>query len=399
MYSLENDMEPLESRATAYCVALSMLPLVGGVVAKQLINYCGSAEAVFTTQANQLSKIPGIGPKITQSIRRYQAVLARAEQELERCREQEIQVITYQSKHYPQRLKQIYDAPIVLYYRGTAHLDHARIISIVGTRRATTYGKNVVQELVTALAAHDVLIVSGLAYGIDIAAHRAALEAQVPTVGVMASGLDIIYPSVHRRDAAEMAESGGLLSESPLGTQPDAPRFPARNRIIAGLSDAVVVVEAAEKGGALITANLANDYDREVFAVPGSVYQSYSRGCHRLIKAHKAHLLTEADDLVKALNWDLPAAQQMKTIPFREREACTDRSTYAQSGLETATDLAEDEKLVLEALAQQPQGMLMDELSWKSKTPVSQLASTLLNLEFKRMVKALPGRRFRLISC
>ena len=378
----------------AYCVALSMLPLVGGVVAKQLINYCGSAEAVFTTQTNHLSKIPGIGPKIIQSIRNHRAVLARAEQELLKCEEQGIQVITYQSKHYPQRLKQIYDAPIVLYYRGTAYLDHPRIISIVGTRRATTYGKNVVQELVAALAAHDVLILSGLAYGIDITAHRAALEVQIPTVGVMASGLDIVYPAVHRNDAAKMLESGGLLSESPLGTQPDAPRFPARNRIIAGLSDAVIVIEAAEKGGALITANLANDYDREVFAVPGSVYQPYSRGCHRLIKAHKAHLLTEADDIVKALNWDLPVAQQINTIPFGE-EAFTARSKHA---LEAAMDLAEDEKLVVEALAQQPQGMLMDELSWKSKIPVSQLASTLLNLEFKHMVKALPGRKFRLTS-
>ena len=393
MYSLENDIEPLEGRATAYCVALSMLPLVGGVVAKQLINYCGSAEAVFTTQTAHLSKIPGIGPKITQSIRNYRVVLAQAEQELERCQEQGIQIITYQSPHYPQRLKQIYDAPIVLYYRGTAHLDHARIISIVGTRRATTYGKNVVQELVAALVAHDVLIVSGLAYGIDIAAHRAALEAQVPTVGVMASGLDIIYPAVHRNDAAKMVESGGLLSESPLGTPPDAPRFPARNRIIAGLSDAVIVVEAAEKGGALITANLANDYDREVFAVPGSIYQPYSRGCHRLIKAHKAHLLTEADDLVKALNWDLPAAQRMNALPFGEGETLNAHSKYVP-----AADLAEDEKLVVEALAQQPQGMLIDELSWKSQIPVSQLASTLLNLEFKHMVKALPGRKFRLTS-
>ena len=370
------------TEASVYYVALSMIPMVGSVIARQLISYCGSPEAVFSAPLRQLTTIPGVGPKLRHHLSTRRQWLASAEQEIERCARQEIEVITLASPHYPERLRHIYDAPIVLFYRGTARLDSAKVISVVGTRQATAYGRRVTEELIASLAHYDdLLIVSGLAYGIDITAHRAALTAGLPTVGVMASGLDIIYPAVHRSDALTMIRQGGLLTESPLGTKPDGPRFPARNRIIAGLSDAVVVVEAAEKGGALITAHLANDYDREVFAVPGSLYQKYARGCHRLIKEHKARLLTESQDIVTMLNWDLPHGGNAKPV---------------EPSPEVMATLNEEETIVATLLDQQRAGMLLDEISWQSQIPVNQLAGVLLNLEFKQVIKALPGRKFQL---
>ena len=368
--------------ASAYYVALSMIPLVGGVIARQLINHCGSAEAVFSDSFRHLERLPGIGPKIKHHLSQRYRLLDEAQREVERCAHQGIQVITLGSAQYPERLRHIYDAPIVLFYRGNASLDHAKIIGVVGTRQATDYGRRVTEDLIASLAPHEVLIVSGLAYGIDITAHRAALRAGLPTVGVMASGLDIVYPAVHRHDAQQMLEQGGLLTESPLGTKPDGPRFPARNRIIAGLSDAVVVVEAAEKGGALITARLANDYDREVFAVPGSLHQKYARGCHRLIKEHQARLLTDSEDIIKILNWDLPASEAAKAHRHLREEALM--------------DLSDEEKVIVGMLAEQPNGMITDDLSRQSRITVNQLASVLLGLEFKQIVRALPGRKYRL---
>ena len=371
---------PTSASDAVYYVALSMIPLVGGVMARQLISYCGSAEAVFSASRRQIADIPGIGPKTRAQLSLRQKWLEVAEREIACCREKGIQVITLSSSHYPERLRQIYDAPVVLFYRGDAVLDAPRVIGIVGTRRATDYGRRVTEELVGALAAHNALIVSGLAYGIDIAAHRAALRAGIPTVGVMASGLDTIYPAVHRSDALAMVEQGGLLTEGPLGTRPDGPRFPARNRIIAGLSDAVIVVEAAEKGGALITANLANDYDREVFAVPGNLYHKHAQGCHRLIKEHKARLLTDSQDVVEILNWDI--------------ETRSSRQAAVNSDIDVRS-LSQEERAIVILLEAQPEGMVLDEISWKSEIPVNQLAAVLLSLEFKQVVKALPGRKFQ----
>ena len=366
--------------ASIYYVALSMIPSVGAVTARQLISYCGSAEAVFSEKSHLIS-IPGIGPKIKHHLSNRHQWLDRAEQEVEQCNRQGIEIITLDATHYPERLRHIYDAPIVLFYRGTALLDSPKVISVVGTRQATAYGRRITEDLITGLAHYqDLLIVSGLAYGIDINAHRSALKVGLPTVGVMASGLDIVYPAVHRDDALKMVQQGGLLTESPLGTKPDGPRFPARNRIIAGLSDAVVVVEAAEKGGALITAHLANDYDREVFAVPGSLYQKYARGCHRLIKEHTARLVTDSQDIIAMLNWDLPSKQDRKINQHHQ----------------TIASLNKEETAVATLLDQQRAGMLIDEISWQSQIPINQLAGVLLSLEFKQIVKALPGRKFQL---
>ena len=363
-----------------YQVALSMLPHVGGTLAKQLINYCGSAEAVFTSPIRQLSRIPGIGEKIIGGIRNAASLLERAEREIDACTKQGVEIISYTDKQYPERLKQIYDAPVLVYYKGKADLRSHRMISIVGTRQSTAYGKEVVDRLVNELQPYQPVIVSGLAYGIDILAHRASLRAKLPTIGVMGSGMDIIYPAAHRREAEEMKEQGGLLTENPLGTRPDARKFPARNRIIAALCQATIVVEAAEKGGALITANLANDYDREVFAVPGNWGQTYSRGCNKLISEHKARILSRSSDVVEMLNWD----QENTPLPTAQKEP------------QINVEIDEEERKVVDILTKKTEAILFDSLSWHTHMPVNKLASVLLSLEFKGIIRSLPGRKYQL---
>lgn len=373
------------SEEKVYQIALSMVPLVGGTTARQLISHCGSAAAVFSSKTHHLQRIPGIGQKIIHSIKNSQ-VLERAQQEVEQCRQKGIDIIAYTDPGFPLRLQQIYDAPVVFYYKGTASLEHPRMISIVGTRRATAYGKKVLEELLAALAPYQVVVVSELAYGIDIITHRMALAHGLPTIGVMASGMDIIYPAVHRKEAVDMLQHGGLLTEQPLGCKPDARKFPARNRLIAGLSDATLVIEAAESGGALITASFANEYDREVFAVPGSLHQPYSRGCNQLIRDHKAHILTKADDLIKMMNWDMDQPKSASQVVQHNKQRIESLSLDRQ------------ERSVAELLIESGEGLMMDEISWQTHIPVYQLASVLLQMEFKGLVKAYPGRKFKIMS-
>ncbi|NJO02392.1 MAG: DNA-protecting protein DprA, partial [Bacteroidia bacterium] len=290
-------------------------------------------------------------------------------------------LLNFSSAHYPRRLKSLADAPLVLYYRGQADLNALKTVAIVGTRDASDYGRQFTEELVQSLQKHQASIVSGLAYGIDIAAHRAALKYDLPTIGVMASGINVIYPALHRKTAEQMILRGGLLTENRFGTKPDACRFPARNRIIAGLADAIIVVEAKEKGGALITAEIANNYNRDVFAVPGSVYTKTSEGCHKLIKTHKAHLLTQLADLEYIMNWDLPQANAIiqKSLDFE--------------GL----NLSDAEREIIALLeANQPKDMLLDEICWKLQVSVAQVSAHLLNLELTGLVRSLPGRKFTL---
>ena len=365
-----------------YQVALSMLPLVGGALAKQLINYCGSAEAVFRSPVRHLQRIPGIGEKIISGIRNASGILDRAEKEIESCRKHGITILAYSDEAYPERLRQIYDAPVVLYYQGSVDLNHARMISIVGTRQATAYGREVVSQLLDEIRAYQPVIVSGLAYGIDISVHRTSLSLGLPTIGVMGSGMDIIYPAVHKKEAEAMKTEGGILTENPLGTKPDARKFPARNRIIAALCDATLVIEAAEKGGALITANLANDYDREVFAVPGNWGQAYSQGCNKLIREHKAHILSRPKDVVEMLNWD----QEVGDVSAKELVPP-----------KITIEIDSEEKTVVDALNEKNEAVLFDALSWHTQMPVNKLASVLLSLEFKGIVKSLPGKKYQLI--
>ena len=361
---------------TLYEVALGMAQGIGGVLARTLLSYCGSAEAVFKASPSQLYKIPQIGEKAVQSLRDAQ-LMSRAEQELEACLRQGIHPLFLQSPLYPRRLKEIYDAPILLFYKGNIEALHQpRMLSIVGTRRYTEYGRNFLEQAVEQLSSSAPCIVSGLAYGIDIIAHRQALKQGLPTIAVMASGMDIIYPAVHRATAEEIIGTGGLLTESPLGTKPDAPRFPARNRIIAALADATLVVEAQEQGGAMITAQLANDYNREVFALPGNYYQSSSKGCNKLIKTHQAHLIESAVDVLYIMNW------QQST-----------RSQQQQLALEVS--LNEEERRIVQCL-QSKKALHVDELALALQLSPSILSMHLLNLEMNKLIEALPGKKYKL---
>lgn len=353
------------------------MPGVGGVLIRQLMSYCGSASEVFRSSVARLVKIPGIGDVTARAIL-HPEVLRETERVQQRCEKLGVQQLFYTDSQYPARLKALYDAPPMLYWQGPADLNTDRTIGIVGTRQATDYGRRITEELVQNLQSYRPIVISGLAYGIDIMAHRASLVSGLPTIGVMASGLDIIYPHVHAKTGQEMLRMGGLLTENRPGVKPDPRLFPARNRIIAGLSDVVIVVEAAAKGGALITAEYANNYHREVFAVPGHLNQTFSQGCNKLIRENKAQIYTRPEDIVEALNWDQTAGN---TAP-------------AEKTL-LALEFTEEESQIL-ALFRQQADWHIDELSWRSQVPVSKLSSLLLNLEFKGIIRSLPGKKFQL---
>ncbi|MFN8355299.1 MAG: DNA-processing protein DprA [Spirosomataceae bacterium] len=363
-----------------YQLALKLTPGIGDVLIRNLVSYCGGAREVFQASWKKLEKIPGIGEVNAQPILQKTA-LNEAEKEIRRAESLGIQILFYTDSDFPERLKRLYDAPSILYFSGNTSLNTTRIVSLVGTRQATDYGKLVTEQIVEELASHHVLVLSGLAYGIDIVAHRAALKHSVPTVGVMGSAVNVIYPAVHDKIAKAMLDNGGLLSESPLDTKPDAPRFVNRNRIIAGMSDAVIVVESAQKGGGLITAEFANNYHREVFAVPGNLNNKYSEGCNDLIRKNKANIFTSVQDIVEALNWDLASSPQST-------------NSYEPPTLDFS-NFTDEEAQVLALLRQQSE-MHVDELSWKTQVPMNRLASLLLNLEFQGIIKSLPGKRYAL---
>jgi DNA processing protein len=279
-------------------LALVFTSGIGDVLARYLISYCGSAEAVFKTPKTKLLKIPNIG-EVTAAAILSKEGWYKAENQLNICEKNEIEVLFYTDKNYPDRLKNIADAPVLLFYKGTANLNASKVVSVVGTRKSTSYGKTVTEEIIEGLKKfQDIQVVSGLAFGIDVIAHKAALKQSIPTIGVMATGHDTIYPAVHKQISTQMLEQGGgLLTEYSWGTKTEPGFFPARNRIIAGLADAVIVVEAAKAGGALITAEIANSYNKDVFAIPGNLGNTYSEGCNNLIKTHKANLMMGVKDL------------------------------------------------------------------------------------------------------
>lgn len=358
-------------------VALHFIPGIGDYSIRQLVSYCGSAEKIFTTPKGKLLKIPGIGPVIAGIIIKGKPI-EKAEKELKWAEHESVSMIFYTDKNYPSRLKEIPDAPTLLYCKGKVDFEITKSVAIVGTREATTYGKEQVEKLVESLVPHKALIISGLAYGIDIHAHKQAIKHELPTIGVMGSGMDIIYPASHKETARKMLDNGGLVTENQFGTKPDAHNFPQRNRIIAGLCDALIVVEAAQKGGALITAEIANSYNKDVFAYPGSIGVTYSAGCNNLIKTNRAHLLTSVKDIEYIMNWSATeSVSRKKVTPF------------------TLEGFTTDEKTILALLLEKSPAMI-DELSWKSNLPISQLASVLLGLEFAGIVKSLPGKLYAL---
>lgn len=358
-----------------YHIALTLIPGIGPVLARNLVSYCGSAEAVFKTRRKKLLEIPGIGDVAATAIAGHQ-IFDQVDKEMQFIEQHHIRCFTYTEPDYPKRLHQCPDAPTVLFYQGTADVNAARIIGVVGTRRATPYGRRICEEIVQDLAGDDILVISGLAYGIDIAAHRACIKHQVPTIGVLAHGLDRIYPWAHRETAAKMREQGGLLTEFISGTNPDRQNFPRRNRIVAGMLDGLVVVETGADGGAVITALLADDYHRDVMAFPGSVHQMYSAGCHKLIKQHKATLVENADDIRTVMGWNLEKNDKgIQTTLFPE--------------------LDPDEQKIFDILLQEKQ-VYVDELQSKSALSPGTLAGVLLNLEFKGALISLPGKMYAL---
>ncbi len=363
-----------------YQIGLTMISGVGDILARQLLQTCGDAEAVFTEKQQVLEKIPGFGSATAAAIKRPE-VLLQAEKELVFIEKNQITCYFLTDENYPKRLKECTDAPVLLYFKGSADLNASRIISVVGTRHATEYGRAMTEELVQSLsyAIPDLLIVSGLAYGIDICAHRSALKVNLPTIGVLAHGLDRIYPSSHRSVAVEMLDHGGLLSEFHSGTEPDKPNFVRRNRIVAGMADATIVIESAEKGGSLITADLAFSYGRDVYAFPGRVNDIHSKGCNALIRQNKAGLITSASDLISALCWDI-------------------KETASPLPVQTELFFGEDERtaMVMSQLREKGE-MHIDRLAVELHLPVRELSSLLFEMEMNGLIRALPGNIYRLV--
>lgn len=366
-----------------YKLALSFIPNVGDVLIRNLVSYCGGIAPIFTASKSRLTRVPGIGEKIAHAITTHRtAALQEAERELTFIEKHKIQVLFYTDECYPQRLQHCYDAPFILFYLGNASLNHPRIISIVGTRKATEYGKETCRKIVDALHPYNVLIVSGLAYGIDVAAHKRSLEQSMQTIGVLGHGLNTIYPSSHRNIARQMVSQGGLLTDLPSTTPFLPTNFPRRNRIIAGMADAVVVVETALKGGSIVTAEIANSYHKDVWAVPGNIDKPSSQGCNFLIKTNKALLLDEPTDLPDLLGWKQPAHKEAGN-PTRQ----------------TAwfSDLTETEQKIYKLL-QQHKMLRIDEIVLKSGTTNTEVASGLLALEFRGAIRSLPGKVYQIIG-
>ena len=361
-------------------IALTLVPGIGDILIRQLISYCGSAQDVFRSTPVRLQKIPGIGPATAHAVL-HTPVRQEAEKTVQKLDRMEARALFYTDEAYPKRLKDLYDAPVMLYAQGTADLNARRTLALVGTRQATDYGRRVTEDIVQGMKPYGVSIISGLAYGIDIIAHRASLAGQLPTIGVMASGLDVIYPSVHQKTAQEMLIQGGLLTENRPGIKPDARLFPARNRIIAGLSDMVVVVESAVKSGSLITAEYANNYHRGFSAGPRQLKQTFALGCNKLIRENNARIYTSPDGLITAMNWDQP-----------EQAGRTGKSNASL----LSHQFTEEESQVV-ALLRQQNDLHIDDLSWKSQIPMGRLASLLLNLEFQGIIRALPGKKYQVV--
>ena len=360
-----------------YKIALTLIPGVGSVNGKSLVAYCGGVRAVFLEKKRALLKIPGIGEQTVNAITNHN-VFDRAEEEIRFIRHKNITPLFYLEKDYPVRLKQCHDSPLMLYYKGTADLNVPKVVAMVGTRNATEYGRDMCRKIIEGLVEQNVLLISGVAYGIDTWSHKAALENKLETIGVLGHGLDRVYPYANRTLAEKMLESGGLLSEYMSNTLPDRENFPMRNRIIAGMSDAVVVVEAAETGGALITAEIANSYNRDVFAIPGRIGDLHSEGCNKLIKINKAALLQSAKDIIYLMNWN----------DVKGNKKSMQRQLFI--------NLTGDEELIVEILKEKGD-LDIDTLLIESAMMPAKAASVLLNMEFEGIIRCLPGKVYRLL--
>ena len=362
-----------------YQIGLTLIEGIGDVNAKNLLAYCGSPEEVFKQKKSQLQKIPGIGQILATSVFQSKNVLKRAESEIAFIEKYKITPLFFTDEDYPTRLKFCTDGPVLLYYKGNANLNAEKIVAVVGTRKPSDYGKQLTESLIQDLQQSGVLIVSGLAYGVDVLAHKQALDAQLETVGVLAHGLDRIYPGTHDKIAKRMIKQGGLLTEFMSGTNPDAVNFPKRNRIVAGICDALVVVESKRSGGSLITATIANSYNKDVFAFPGKAGEALAEGGNGLIKQNKASLIENAEDLLYAMQWQTQKTQvpKQKQIPLN-------------------ISLTIEEQKIIELFKVKP-SIHMDEICQATQLPVSKISALLLQLEFSNLLRSKPGKLFELM--
>lgn len=361
-----------------YQLALTQVPHIGCVHAKQLIQQFHSAEAIFKASISQLEKTEGIGSVRARQIKNF-THFAPLEKEIAFIDKYNIKPLFLNHPEYPQRLLHCYDSPTLLFYRGNAHLNAPRIVGIIGTRINSAYGKQLTESLVQALAPYNVLVISGLAFGIDAIAHKAALEFNLPTVGVLAHGLDSLYPSEHTNLAKEMIKhGGGLITEFCSDITAEKHHFPIRNRVVAGMCDAIVVIETGTKGGSMITAELANGYNRDVFAFPGRVTDAKSAGCNALIKNNNAILLTDPQEMAEALGWHQP-----------------ERKNF-QPQKELFVNLNAEEKTLIDMLSEN-KPLHFDELNIRCGLSTSSLAKAVLNLELQNIVQALPGKMYQLV--
>lgn len=361
-----------------YQLALTLVPNIGDVHAKILVQQLGDAKSIFDARQTTLEKIEGIGTVRARSIKGFNEFHL-AEEEIKFIEKYKIRTFFLTDSDYPQRLLNCYDSPTLLFYKGKADLNASRVLAIVGTRSNTEYGKQFTEKLVKDLEDENILVISGLAFGIDAIAHKAALKYNLPTVGVVGHGLDKMYPFENTGLAKDMVkQGGGILSEFFSGTKPDKHHFPLRNRIVAGLSDATVLVETHIKGGSMITAKLADAYNRDVFAVPGRTTDKYSSGCNHLVKYNKAILLTEAEELLEIMGWK----EKKKDTSKKQRELFI--------------ELSAEEKQVLQLL-QEKETVHIDEINLKSGLNSSAVAAAILNLELQNVVASLPGKMYKLL--
>lgn len=351
----------------------------------QLYRKLGSATEVIAHRNNLKEVLPDASPRLLEAMHNIEQHLRVADAEMEYNARNNIKTLCLADNDYPQRLKNCADAPLVLFFKGNTDLNRARVINVVGTRHCTAYGQDVIRKFVTELKklSPEVLIVSGLAYGVDINAHRQALANDLDTVAVLAHGLDNLYPARHKQTADEMIKHGGLLTEFLTNTNADKLNFVRRNRIVAGMSDACVLVESAAHGGGLITTAIARDYSREVFAFPGAVGAPFSEGCNNLIRDHKAQLITSATDFIQALGWETDFKRVQATRQGIERQLFPELSAEEQTVIEA-----------LQSLNDQP----ISQLSLSANIPISRLTVVLFQLEMKGMLKLLAGGCYHLYT-
>ncbi len=355
-------------------IALTLLPNIGRRRIRTILSHLDNIDDFFDIKKKDLLQIPGFGEQLIRNLDRDLA-LKMAEPFTKFYSQTQYKSHFFTEESFPKRLNECTDAPLLLFSEGNMDPNIKKVVAIVGTRNASDYGKQICEELVHSFVGKNILVVSGLAYGIDIFVHQLCVKNNIQTIGVLGHGLDRLYPSTHAKTAKLMLENGGLLTEFLNGTNPDRENFPMRNRIVAGMCDATIVVESGTKGGSLITAELANDYNRDVFAFPGDVRREFSKGCNFLIQKDKAHLITGSKDFLRLMEWNDEKEKKTKQIDLFQ-------------------NLNEEEKLIMECFNTSNE-LSFDEIMFHSKLGFSKLNASILSLEFASILKSIPGKRYQ----